>query len=245
MTKRFFYLASIFIIFGTGCSNPSAFRIPEKQFYQKIKTIAIAPVQGLTEKPHATQEAKEHFASMIKDWTEKAGFSVVPPEKIQEIWTRIAEDEEYRYNMAEDDPETVRLKKIRIQVLHEIGEKFGADAVLISNIIKMPVQFRASLAQWDGTSQSVQQQESRRLAGTIAVISLEIAIQDIKEGNELYHNRAGIQVLETFGRIAVAKWGFTPIPQEDFLGIEDRNTKAIKRGLAPLLPEETSPQDPS
>ena len=245
MTKSFFCLTSLFIIFGSGCSSPSAFRISEERFYQEIKTIAVAPLQGLPEEPHATREAKEQFASIIKDWTEKAGFAVIPPEKIQEIWTRLAGDEEYRYNMAEGESETARLGRIRIQVLHEIGEKFGADAVLISNIIRIPVEFKSNLAQWDGASQPVGLEAHSTLSGTVGVISLEIAIQDIKEGNELYYNQAGIQVLKQFQRIAVAKWGFSLIPQEDFLGIEDRNTDAIKRVLEPLLNKETSPRDSS
>lgn len=184
--KCFFSILCLLIFLGAGCSGPSVFKISKKQFHQEIKTIAVAPLQGLPEEPHATQEAKEQFASLIKDWVEEAGFSVVPPEKIQKIWNRLSEDEEYRFNMAEDDPETARLRKIRMQVLHEIGEKFGADAVIISNIFRFPLDFESNTAYWEDTSQPVGVMSPNSLVGVIQVISLEITIQDIKEGNELF-----------------------------------------------------------
>lgn len=81
------------VLVGVGCASTpryNPFKIPQDDFYGKIKTIALAQVRVPRDLEDPTP-VRSRFESLIDAKLREAGFSTVPSREFEAIFDRVAQ----------------------------------------------------------------------------------------------------------------------------------------------------------
>jgi hypothetical protein len=118
----------------------------------------------------------------------------------------------------------------------QLRAKFNVNAILSPEIQVVAASFGGDRAKWDGTSEGVGKKKFwKALLGTthsgrVPALSFVVFLKD-SDYTSLYVNAGGIQALDKVGPAG----GFVPVPQEELFAKEERNVKAVRLALDPLL----------
>lgn len=224
-------------LIGGGCATTAPynpFKIPQEEFYGKIKTIALAPV-GVPSDLEDPDPVKAKFESLIEAKLREAGFSVVSSREAADIFDKMNKQLGGIFDPVTGKRDETKFKAVREHALRELETKFKADAVLYPNIRPGTARFAGGRASWDGTSESLSTTEGilgaflvGQLQGTATALSLIVTIENI-HGVDAYVNGGGIQL-----SAKISGGEFVPVPRSQLFADEKRNAAAVNIALGPL-----------
>ncbi|MBI4209700.1 MAG: hypothetical protein HY538_08365 [Deltaproteobacteria bacterium] len=234
--RRIFLFSIAFIMVLGGCagtkSPPNPFEIAKEEFYAKVKTIAVAPVQAPTglEEPEVVEQ---YFQGLIEAKLSVQGFKVIPSQEYSALWERFKEQIGGYFDLETGNADDKKVNEVYRLTCQVLKEKFGVDVTLHPSIQVVEARWNGMYAQWDGVSEAVMSfGASFILGGTsghMGALSLKIFVNDT-DGNHLYYKRGGIQLLSKV--MAVGK--FVSVPTNELFVDAKRNAKAVDVALDPL-----------
>ncbi|MCI0595406.1 MAG: hypothetical protein L0Z48_02565 [candidate division Zixibacteria bacterium] len=230
--------------FSIGCGSKAVtydpFIVPRDQFFGRLKTIALGPIWTPKDVP-VSDSVKAQFESLLSAELRGAGFTIIPSEEQETLWKALSDSMGGMYDPNTGKADTVKAKAVWEQTYRQLQAKFGVDAVLFPEIDIVLAKLDNEKAKWDGTSEHVQKKAfwKRMLGvthfGTIRALSFVVSLKD-NGYTSLYVNAGGIQTLDKVR----ATGGFEAVPQEELFAKEERNIKAVRLALDPLLGRKSS-----
>jgi hypothetical protein len=217
------------------------FKIPERDFYGTVKTIALAPLllPNDTEDPDAI---RAKFEPLIEAKLREAGFVTIPPGRYDEIWKQMASEVGGIFDPTTGKADDGKFNTIRDHTYRELASQFEAGAVLHSAIQIVRASFNGTSASWHGTTESTSTAQtgfarfmeafsSGGTHGSTAALSLGVVIRDIN-GTEVYSQWGGIQLITK-----VVSRSFVTVPQSELFRDDARNSAAVDVALRELIVE--------
>jgi hypothetical protein len=237
-------LAVLAALTAMGCAGHTPYNpwiVPQARFFDKTRTIALAPVQT-PEKLENPDPVRARFDSLIVGALKRAGYEVIPSTQSTPLWARLTDSAGGMFDPTTGHQDTVKARALHDEFLRELRTRFNADAVLYPAIVIVGANFDEQKATWDGTSQTIEGAGSfilRALAGvsrsgTTEALSLAVDIEDVG-GAELFVNRGGIEVWSKPSRS-----GFHEVPRAELFVDQVRNQKSIQIALGPVLARSAS-----
>jgi len=224
---------------AAGCGSKAVrydpFRVPREQFYGGLKTIALAPIWTPKELV-VPDSVKAKFESLLAAELRGAGFTVIASEQEQALWNSMTDSVGGFYDPKTGEVDTVKSRIVWDKVYSRLRTNFGVDAIMYPSILIVLAKFNNGKAEWDGTSEGVQKGKfwtflsGTSHSGTTRALSISITLKD-SNFVTLYLNAGGIQALDKVGPFG----GFEPVSQEELFAKEERNVKAVRLALDPLL----------
>ena len=222
-----------------GCAGHAKydpFLVPQERIYGTVRTIALTPVLAPSELG-SVDPRRGRFAALITAQLTAAGFTVVPPEVSDSIWTRLSDSLGGIYNAGTGERDTIKLNTARALAMSELQARFHADAWLHAYIVFSDAKFDEGDAQWDGAKQSYQSFGKKFLTslfgggtyGKTAALSLWVGVEDM-HGKELYENEGGLQLY----MIPHGK-DWVKIQPAELYADSTRNSTAVRLALEPLV----------
>ena len=214
------------------------FKTPRQDFYTKIKTVALAPVSGVSEDLENREQVVAKFEEYINNKLRQAGFSVVASDEYAKIWKRMTEQVGGYFDPVTGKKDEAKLKSALEHTRRELATSVNADAVLFPHFVAVKANFAGGRVSWDGTWESVLTKKkgwkkffdtSASSYGTVGALSLAITIENI-HGTVLYFNRGGVKSL-----LKISSGQFVEVPPSQVLDDEWRNASAVKIALDPLV----------
>jgi len=232
-------LGAILAGLGTGCAGHAEydpFLVPEDRIYGTVKTIALYAVLAPSELGSVDPQ-RGKFAALIAAQLEAAGFTVVPPEVSDSIWTRLTDSLGGLHDSHTGERDTVKLNTARTLAMSELQARFHADAWLHPYIVFSDAKYEEGDAQWDGAKQSYQSLGKKLLtallgegtSGKTKALSLWVVMEDM-DGEELYENQGGLQLYMIPQGQDVVK-----IDPAELYADSKRNSTAVRLALEPLV----------
>jgi len=232
-------ITATLVLLAAGCSSKAVrynpFRVPREQFYSSLKTIVLAPISTPKEL-EVSETVKAKFESLLATELRRAGFTVVTSEEPRTLWQAMADSVGGIYDPKSGEVDTARSRMIWDKVYSRLRENYDVNAVMYPGIDVVLAEFNNGNAKWHGTSENVQKGKFWNFLsgtshfGTTRALSLSVSLKDSNNVN-LYVNAGGIQALDKVGPFG----GFEPVPQEELFAKEERNVKAVRLALDPLL----------
>ncbi len=214
------------------------FKTPQPDFYTKIKTIALAPVSGVSEDLENHEQVVAKFEEYINNKLRQAGFSVVASDEYAKILKRMTEQVGGYFDPVTGKRDEAKLKSALEHTRRELATSVNADAVLFPHFVVVKANFAGGRVSWDGTWESVLTEKkgwkkffdtSASSYGTVGALSLAITIENI-HGTVLYFNRGGVKSL-----LKLSNNQFVEVSPGQVLDDEWRNASAVKIALDPLV----------
>lgn len=232
-----------------GCAATQApyrpFKVPESDFYGKVKTIALAPLV-LPSDLEGPEAIRAKFEPVIEARLRDAGFEIVPPATVEEIWKAMTTEVGGVFDPHTGKADEAKAKAIRDHTYRELASRFNASAVLHPSIQVVKASFYNTTASWHGTTESTSTAQtgfgkfmegffSGGRRGEMAAFSLGIYISDMN-ATELYSQWGGIQLITK-----IVNNSFVGLPQSELLQDEVRNSTAVDLALQDLLAATPTP----
>lgn len=210
-----------------------------------INTIVLTPVsvpEGLEEYTAAMEE----FDSLIAQSLERAGYTTVPADEYAELWEGILSGTVGLFDSLTGERNEAVFEAARQVLFGWLSELYDPDALLYPEIWIVDAPFAGGTAQWDGVSQELvgvgtrvvdalgalfSATESNLPTGAVEAVSLVVFIENM-EGEEIYANSGGIQVLEKVGKRTDDR---KPVPGDEWFTNHSRNRRAVSVALGPIL----------
>jgi hypothetical protein len=236
--------------FLVGCAaspEQESFVVEPDQFYRTTNTLVLTPV-SLPDELESFADHMAEFDSLIASYLTGAGFNLIPALEYSAIWEAVMDRADGLFDSITGERDEEKFEAARDNLFNKLTELYQPDALLYPEIWIVEAPFSDGTARWDGTSQALigfgtrlvdalgaafSQSESSLPEGTVGAVSLVVFIESM-EGEELYMNSGGIQVLEKVGR---DPRDIRPVPDDDLLSDHDRNRRAVLTVLKPLLAE--------
>ena len=228
-------------LLGCSSSRYEPFAVPEEQFFGTVNAIVLAPV-AVPDDFEFAESTLVTIDSLVEAGLVAAGFVTVPSTSYDEVWSRILGQIGLLYDPETGAQDVEKLEIAREQLFVDLEEFYHPDAVLFPEIQIVDAQFTDGVAKWDGTSEPLIGFGSRIFAaftamfganhpiGSVEALSLAVVVQDMS-GEELFMNAGGIQVLQKLK----SNGSFREVPEAKLLADDERNRKAVKRALEPLI----------
>lgn len=209
-----------------------------------VNTIVLTPV-GVPEGFEEYTAAMEEFDSLIAVSLEQAGYTLIPAHEYAALWEEILERTVDLFDSTGERNEPV-FESARQELFGQLGGLYHPDALLYPEIWIVDAPFAGGTAQWDGVSQELvgvgtrivdalgalfSATESNLPTGDVEAMSLVVFIENI-EGEEIYANSGGIQVLEKVGTHPDDR---EPVPKDEWFTNHSRNRRAVSMALGPML----------
>jgi hypothetical protein len=209
------------------------------------ETIVLTPTvvpEELAEFSAAMEEVDSLIAAALK----ATGFRLVPAGEYATIWERLMERVGGVLDSATGERMEERFEVARRQLLNELDSRYDPDALLYPEIWIVDAAFSEGAARWDGTSQALiglgtrlihalgaafSGSESNLPSGTVEALSLVVFLEDM-DGEELYANSGGIEVLEKVGSDPRDR---RRVPDQKLFTNHARIRRAVALALDPLL----------
>jgi hypothetical protein len=237
-------------VIATNCATTTPyepFKIPQHEFCQKTKIIAVAPV-AVPEYLETPDPVRARFASIIENKLLEAGFSIVSSEEYAKIWEQMIEKIGGYFDPFTGQRNESKFTLIRKHCLQELCTKYNSNAVLYPEIRVVKAWFTGCEANWHGASDSLKVPTKNKFEsfwetcgggyGTLEAMSLIVTIKDM-DNVVMYVNPGGIQVLT---RIKDGE-GFVPVPRNELFVNAERNITAVEVALEPLVPQLEKPSN--
>ncbi len=217
---------------------------PDQQ-YVSVNTIVLTPVsvpEGLEEHTAAMEE----FDSLIAVSLERADYTIIPAEEYAALWEGILSRTVGLFDSLTGERNEAVFEAARQVLFGRLNELYHPDALLYPEIWIVDAPFSGGTAQWDGVSQELvgvgtrivdalgalfSATESNLPTGDVEAVSLVVFIENM-EGEEIYANSGGIQVLEKVGRHPDDR---KPVSKNEWFTNHSRNRRAVSIALGPIL----------
>jgi hypothetical protein len=227
-----------------GCATAvpyDPYQIPEPQFREKVRRIALAPIV-VPPQLGVAEPAKLAFDALIEAKLREAGFATYPAKEWGEVFGRVQKEAGGVFDPNTGRPDDAKIKLIWEKTAAEVRNRFQLDAVLLPRVQVVNADWRSASANWDGVSEMLASGMGLLGApnafGTMPALSLVVSIgAGDSEATAYYRHRGGIQVLEKLTPISERFSGkiFAPVPPEQLLADAERNRGAVDVALGPLL----------
>ncbi len=220
------------------------FKVSRERFYPSLKVVAVAPT-SLPIDLEDPEPVRQELEALLEDRLRSAGLTVVPAAEVGPILHDLAEAVGGVYDPFTGKEDETRAERVKLDAARRLAEKYGADAVLRSQVVVRYASIRKYVVHWDGIEEDGKPVDGPggfwnefwryyrgRVggAGSIPALSLEASISDL-DGQELYSKRGGLQVLGRFdvdGRLV-------PVPRSMLLVDRERSSRAVHLALDDLL----------
>jgi hypothetical protein len=238
-------VASMLLAGCAGKAEREAFAVEPGLIAQSINTLVLTPVSLPTElDPYA--DHMEEFDSLIADLLAQTDFVLIPAREYSTLWEDVMEQAGGLFDPVTGERDEEKFAAARDTLFSLLTELYHPDALLYPEIWIVGAPFSEGTARWDGTSQGLvgfgtrlidalgaafSGSESNLPEGTVDALSLAVFIETM-EGEELYANSSGIQIMQKVGRDPL---DVRPVPGEEILSNHDRNRRAILAVFEPLL----------
>ncbi len=244
-------------LLGVSCGahlDPAPMGVVPEQLLGQVKTIVLTPV-SLPDELADYAAIMGQFDSLIAGMLERTRFDLIPAQEYAAIWEGILGRTEALFDSATGERNEDQFDVARQQLFGRLIELYDPDAILYPEVWIVDAPFSDGVARWDGTSQALvglgtrlvhaigaalSGSESHLPAGTVNALSLVVFIENM-EGEELYSNSGGIQVIEKVGGDPEDRKN---VPPEEWFANGVRNRKAVELALAQLLREASSEGGP-
>jgi hypothetical protein len=220
-----------------GCASKvpyDPFKVPPEQVRSRVKTVALTPMD--TPRDLEDPAAATKLLDLVEVELRQGGLTIVGVTQFKAIWDSMTAGMSGFYDPVTGRRDEEKVKSVRLQVYQELKTKFNVDAVLFSRVNVVGAELDHDTAKWDGTSEGAGRKKFWKAvlgeshSGTVPALSLQVFLFDTDD-IELYVNSGGIQVLEKVGPGGT----FDPVPREQLFSKEERNTRAVRLALNPLL----------
>ncbi len=200
---------------------------------QGIKTIALTSV-GLPHDYGNIPGAREKFDSLIAERLRAAGFTVVPPQISESIWTHVRDSTGGFFDTYTGKRIEAKYAVVRTATMAALRSQYQADAWLHPVIRVVGARFTGGKVKWHGTEEQSGAPGGLggflfgSKTGAVPALSLFVFVEDM-EGKDLYAGVGGIRLVE---RIQGDR--FVPVPRDSLFGDGARNAAAIHLALDSL-----------
>ncbi len=226
-------------------SDQATYAATPDQQSVNINTIVLTPVSV----PEGFEEytaAMEEFDSLIAQSLERAGYTTVPAEEYAALWEDILDRTVGLFDSLTGERNEAVFDTARQELFTLLSELYHPDALLYPEIWIVDAPFSGGTAQWDGVSQELvgvgtrivdalgalfSATESNLPTGDVEAVSLVVFIENM-EGEEIFANSGGIQVLEKVGKHPDDR---KPVPKDEWFTNQSRNRRAVSIALGPIL----------
>ncbi len=228
-----------------GCAGKPSYDpwlAPRDSFLTSTRTIALSPIR-VPDDLEQPAPVEATFDSLITEALRAAGFAVVSPDIVSDIWGHGADSVGGYYDPMTGRQDTSKLNPLRRYLKQRLREEHGAEAVLFPEINVVDAPYSDGTATWDGTSQAVAGFFKVLLAaiantdlpaGTAQGLSLYVQIESV-EGGVVFTNSGGIELLaKPTGDGSRLNW----VPREKLFVDRQRNEKAVRVALGSLVTRE-------
>jgi len=238
--KRLFALG-ILVFVASGCAKhyiSHPFK-PDTSSAREINIIALAPVEVPSDLLKSAQVPLE-LGSMISEKLVQAGFQVVGPEVFKEKMTAVIREKGGAYDPITGKRDEAKFRELKKACLSNIQATTGAKAALWAKVVPVPAPFSGCRARWDGTTEYVSTTflgifcPTSSMFGNTSALSLVVTMEDI-DGNILYFNGGGIQLLKRFVESFPFGGKFQNVADDQLLADTARKSAAVELALGPLL----------
>ena len=187
---------------GLGaCAKPyDPFRVPEAELRSRIRTIALAPLQGraaVVDRAHARSQLEPLVTARLG----AGGFQVVASEEMERLWREAAEDVGGVFDPVTGDVDRERFDAVESSVYHELRARHAVDAVLWLGIETIDIYLTRGSVNVCGVTDAMywppDAEQPLESATLVRAICLATILYDMEE-RELYNIRAGLETIETF-----------------------------------------------
>lgn len=242
------YAIAVTSLLLAGCAGKierEPFAVEPDLLTRSISTLVLTPVSLPSElDPYADQ--MEEFDSLIAAMLTRTDFVLIPAREYSTLWEGVMEQVGGLFDPVTGERDEERFAAARGTLFNLLTDLYHPDALLYPEIWIVGAPFSDGTARWDGTSEGLIGFGTRLIdalgaalsgsgsnlpEGTVDALSLAVFIETM-EGEELYTNSSGIQVLQKVGR---DPRDVRPVPDEEILSNHDRNRRAILAVLEPLL----------
>ena len=210
-----------------------------------VNTIVLTPVSV----PEGFEEfttTMEEFDSLIAASLNRAGYTLIPADEYAALWEEMLERAVGLFDTLTGERSEAVFEATRQELFERLGELYHPDALLYPEIWIVDAPFAGGTAQWDGVSQELvgvgtrivdalgalfSATESNLPTGDVEAVSLVVFIENM-EGEEVYANSGGIQILEKVGTHPDDR---KPVPKDEWFANHSRNRRAVSIALGPIL----------
>jgi hypothetical protein len=220
----------------TGAESP--FQVPREQVVEELRTVALAPLwvpKDLIVDP----VDRAHLLDLVTQRLRQAGIRVVPPAQTGPV-LEAAKAALGGYIDAAGSVDMERYTAVQGEALKTLRERTGADQLLVVTLTGCEVPVSAGRASWDGVEEDAAVPLARRSwaakRGKLWALSVGAWLHG-DGGKLLYRHKGGLRLLFHYARNEKT----IPVPDADLLADDDRNGRAVRIALKPLLP----PADPA
>ena len=239
-------LAAMSAMILAGCAGKAydPFRVPAAEFRQRVKTIAVARVVVPPNVGESGGSAKFH--PTLETRLRAAGFTVVPPEQVREVWDAKASELGGLFDQNTGNLDQAKANALMSHVREQMKQRFNADALVLPYVRTVPASFGALpfagiTAKWDGASESIVTSTidnvlTPQVNGTVPAISLVVRIEDLT-GTILYVNAGGIQVVQKLKPMpgGFRRDNFVDVPKNEIFADPQRIQQAVNYALDPFF----------
>lgn len=178
------------------------------------------------------ERARAIFEPAIEARLREAGYRVIPVRVADSVWIARRDSVGGFY-----DPMTGRVVESRLDSVwrgtrDDLARRFGAGAWVHIQLVSVSPGFSGDRAQWHGTSEATGGRGGLaglligRTAGTLAAISLQVTLEDTRDGNTLERRAGGIQL-----RSKIVEGGLEELPFDRLLRDDERNAAAVRMAV--------------
>lgn len=227
-----------------GCAGKPAYDpwlAPRDSVLAASHTIALSPIR-VPDDLEEPDPVEALFDSLLTDALRTAGFAVVPPVIVSEIWNDGADSIGGYFDPMTGQADTSKLNPLRRYFKQRLRSEQAADLVLFPEVVVVDAPYADGQASWDGTSQAVAGWLSILAsailntglpAGTAEGLSLDVQIESI-DGGAVFNHRAGIELWAK----PSGDGGLSRVPRERLFLDRKRSAKAVRQVLELLLRDE-------
>lgn len=225
--------ALVTALLASACTTTpyDPFRIPAAELRERVRIIALAPLQANSEIADRAR-AREQIEPLVIARLEAGGFEVVPSAEMERYWRAAAADVGDVFDPVTGKVDPERYDAVESAVFHELRSEHAADAVLWLRIYTVDLYGAGSRTTFCGTTDDVYWpagQLSRLQTATLVFATcLSTTLYDMEE-RELYGIRSGLETVETFAWQTRAER-----PLEGRLRDPARLQQAVEQTLGPL-----------
>lgn len=218
----------------TGCAShrdPPPPPVPHA-LVTELGTLCLTPLASELEIPDEDPRLRV-FERVVTEELQHAGFVVVAPSRVREVWKREMTAGGAVFDPHTGDLDEAKEEKVQARVRAALQAELGCRGIVGPSVVVVTATFSGSRLTWDGVTDEMDGGGGHY--GTTAAASLWLSISDLN-GKEVYFRAGGIQPLEEIGyRGWVGSPYFEPVASEEILLDPLRNRRAAQASLAPML----------
>lgn len=218
----------------TASPGPEPAPFDRNAFFARSPVIAVTPIV-LPEFNGDVRAARAQYDQFTVNMLRNMGYRVVPAIEFLKAWNNAITNSFGLYDEYTGRAIPGARDELMKQVMTELREKHGVDALLTGAVTRRMVSFEDGTANWDGriyveVPGSVVGGVNRlaRTFGSVPALSLNVSLLDI-DGKRMVGGAGGIQIIRRY-----TQGQFVEIDQSEWFKDRDSNVQAVYLALRPL-----------